>query len=358
MIWTNRINFPTKIEKEVYDNNLLFYTLLKNLLQYRLTDQKIISLRSQIKRHLDDSGVDSEKAKEYLLLSEDIIKLSSPARKSYENLINLITENNFAAWFKMLDTGIDLLLYKDLILQEAKAYTIKRQQEIETEITDQLSVKYDASNLCMPYGQRVLGSLLVHSLTSINRKSAFLLEESNKTVESICNKIKYLTKKYSINCNNMLILIVDESINQSIKSTAGSSYENRVEYMVKPFVNNWQGHSHDENISAMEYDFTFTIGTKKVGISAKRTLRERYKQNHEDPIGLDVDSVIVFTLGTDLNEDKLNHILQKNNTYIVVADEAYRTHSYLRDNHRVISSKIFVKCDEKHKQLFASLLGA
>lgn len=358
MIWKRKPNFPTKIEKKVYDNNLLFYTLLKNLLQCKLSDQKLLSLQAQVKRYLEGNNCDYEEIRNHLLLSEDIVKLSSQTRKPYENFVNLLTDNNLLAWSNMLNVGVDLLLYKDLILQEAKAYTIRRQQEMEAEIKDQLSVQYDATNLCMPYGQRVLGSLLVFSLTSVDRYSTFILEESNKTVGSIRSKIKHLSKEYSINCNNMLILIVDESINQSIKSTAGASYENRVEHMVRPLVSNWKGHSHDKNINAMEYDFTFTVGKKKVGVSAKRTLRERYKQNHEDPIGLDVDSVIVFTLGTDLNEDKLNNILQKDNTYVVVADEVYRMHSYLQNNRRVISSRVFVKCDEEHKRLFASLLEA
>ena len=88
----------------------------------------------------------------------------------------------------------------------------------------------------------------------------------------------------------------------------------------------------------MEYDFTFKLNGKKAGVSAKRTLRERYKQNHEDIDVLDVDYVFLFTLGTDLNKDKLENILQKNGIYVVVANEIYNERDYLKNNDRVISS--------------------
>ena len=78
----------------------------------------------------------------------------------------------------------------------------------------------------------------------------FILEASGAKVKEISAKIRGLAEKYKINSNSMLILIVDESINQSIKSTAGSSYESRVEYMMHPLVEDWHGHSHDKNVDA------------------------------------------------------------------------------------------------------------
>lgn len=330
-----------KIEKGAYDNNLLFYTILKTLVQCKLSEQKMIALQSLVSRNYQILNDHPEKYKISLLSSEQIIKLDSTNRSSYDNLINLLDIDKCQMWIDMVDTGIELLLFKDLILQESKAYTITRQQEAEKEIIDHLSIEYDASNLCLPYGQRVLSSLLVFALTSLKRRSEFLLESSNQRVKQIHSKINKLANSYTINCNNMLILIVDESVNQSIKSTAGASYEDRVEYMMKPLpsLSDWEGHSHDENIKAMEYDFTFMLNSKKVGISAKRTLRERYKQNHEDVKNLNVDYVFVFTLGTDLNEDKLNSLLQKNGTYVVVAKEIYNSREYLKNNQHVISSE-------------------
>jgi len=336
-----------KIERETYDNNLLFYTILKTLVQCKLNEQKMIALQSLIHKSFQSFNGDADKMKEFLLSSERIVKPEVAIRGYYDNLVNLIDLDKTEMWLQMVDAGIDLLLFKDLILQESKAYTLARQQEAEKEIKDHLSVEYDASNLSQPYGQRVLSSLLVFALTDPKRRSEFLLESSNRRVKQIYLKIIKLANNYSINCNNMLILVVDESVNQSIKSKAGASYEDRVEYMIKPYVENWKGHSHDENIRAMEYDFTFSLNGKKAGISAKRTLRERYKQNHEDVESLSVDYVFVFTLGTDLNEDKLDSLLQKGGTYVVVSREAYDSKKYLRDNSNVISSETLVNsCKE------------
>lgn len=337
-----------KIERDIYDNNLLFYTILKILVQCRLDEQKMVGFQSLLTKLRPVCNGDTEKLRETLRASVQVVKPDSASRNSYDNLISLLEADRAQMWLDMVDVGIDLLLFKDLILQESKSYAIARHQEIDREIADHLSIEYDVSNLSLPYGQRVLSSLLVSALTDVHRKKEFLLETSNRRVKQIYEKVNLLSDRYAVNCNNMLILIVDESVNQSIKSTAGASYEGRVEYMMQllPSITGWEGHSHDENIRAMEYDFTFTFNCKRVGISAKRTLRERYKQNHEAVENLNVDYVLVFTLGTDLNEDKLNSLLQKDGTYVVVAKEIYDAKSYLKENPRVFSSEAITTSDD------------
>ena len=49
--------------------------------------------------------------------------------------------------------------------------------------------------------------------------------------------------------------------------------------------------------------------------------------------------MFLITLGIDLNEDKLNNILQKKGIYVVVAQEVYESKGYLKNNSRVISSE-------------------
>lgn len=327
------------IYEETYENNLFFYTLLKTLVKCKLSENKMILLQSTIDKNRMLFANNCDGLEAFLLESESIIRYATASRDEYINLIGYLNSATYDKWCDMIDVGIELLLFKDLIIQEAKAYTNIRQQETERRITDHLCVEYDASTLCLPYGQRVLSSLLVYTLTSIDRNKEFILEASGAKVKEISAKIRGLAEKYKINSNSMLILIVDESINQSIKSTAGSSYESRVEYMMHPLVEDWHGHSHDKNVDAMEYDFTFSLNGKRAGISAKRTLRERYKQNHEDVSLLTVDYLFVFTLGTDLNADKVNSLLQKNGSYIVVAEEVYKSKNYLQENPRIISSR-------------------
>ena len=246
-------------------------------------------------------------------------------------------------WKELLLVSIELLLTKDLILEESKSYArVKYKEKIE-KIKDKLSLEYDMSNLEYPYGQRVISSLLVFALTNIDRETEFILETSKNAIKVLNNNLKNIVQKYSININNMFMIIIDESINQSIKSDAGQSYENRVHSLLLNISDKVENHSHDDMISSVEYDFIFYIDGKKYGVSAKRTLRERYKQNFEDVDSLTVDAMFLITLGIDLNEDKLNNILQKNGQFVIVADEIYETKDYLKNNPRVLSSKNITK---------------
>ena len=334
----NYIERENKITDITYEWNLYFYTILKGIVQVGLNDNKLITLQNEILKNKDNYINNFVDFQNYLI-GTGIIKEEQNKYDNFINLINLLDEERYDAWVSMIDVAIDLILFKDLILQESKAYVLDKTRKTDKEIEDKLSLEYDMSNLSLPYGQKVISSLLVGALTSLERKSEFVLSQSNKNVKIINDKLCYLVKNYNINCNNMLLLIVDESVSQSIKSTAGSSYEDRVRLMLNGNVDELSTHSHDTNISAMEYDFTFKLNNKKVGVSAKRTLRERYKQNHEDIDILDVDYVFLITLGTDLNKEKLDYVLEKNGIYVVVADEIYQANDYMNKNNRVLSSK-------------------
>lgn len=337
---TEYINKEIEITDFTYKWNLYFYTILKTLIQTHLTEMQLIKLQTIVLKNKEI--YDANEIQEFLL-NAGIVKENTKKYEGYQNLISLIDSYNYNAWTAMIDIGIDLILFKNLILEEAKAYVINKNKEIEKSIDDKLSLAYDTSRLCMPYGQKVISALLVYTLTNIERKTTFTMSTSNKSVKEIHHKLKYIANNYNINCNNIMLLIVDESTNQSIKSGAGVDYESRVQEMLNGKVNKLKEHTHDSNLSAMEYDYTFELKNKKFGVSAKRTLRERYKQNHEDIEVLDVDYVLLFTLGTDLNEDKVKSILQKNGIYVVVASELYEMRDYLNNNERVISSKDLTK---------------
>lgn len=324
-------------EKE-YRNNLLFYTILKDLLKCQLSEKKLMILQESIEQN---NNLSCKKMKQ--LLSNDIVKESTRAYDDLMILLNLANDGNYNMWKELLLVSIELLLTKDLILEESKSYArVKYKEKIE-KIKDKLSLEYDMSNLEYPYGQRVISSLLVFALTNIDRETEFILETSKNAIKVLNNNLKNIVQKYSININNMFMIIIDESINQSIKSDAGQSYENRVHSLLLNISDKVENHSHDNMISSVEYDFIFYIDGKKYGVSAKRTLRERYKQNFEDVDFLTVDAMFLITLGIDLNEDKLNNILQKNGQFVIVADEIYETKDYLKNNPRVLSSKNITK---------------
>lgn len=175
-----------------YRNNLLFYTILKDLLKCRLGEKRLMILEETIEQN---TNLPCNKMKQ--LLSNGIVAENTKAYDELMILLNLANNNNYNMWKDLLLVSIELLLTKDLILEESKSYA----------------------------------------------------------------RVKYKEK-------------IDK-----IKDKLG-----------------------------LEYDFTFYIDDRKYGVSAKRTLKERYKQNFEDVDFLTVDAMFLITLGIDLNEDKLNNI--------------------------------------------------
>ncbi|NMA32917.1 MAG: hypothetical protein GX944_03240, partial [Alphaproteobacteria bacterium] len=90
---------------------------------------------------------------------------------------------------------------------------------------------------------------------------------------------------------------------------------------------------------------------KNYGISAKRTLRERYKQFIKTSLTTDIDVSIEITLGLDLNEEKAKTIL-KHGTYLFVADEIYNSREFLQKLNGVykasdLSEKLLKKLNSK-----------
>jgi len=89
----------------------------------------------------------------------------------------------------------------------------------------------------------------------------------------------------------------------------------------------------------IEYDFIYSYQDKKIGISAKRTTRERWKQNWAHCVDLEVDVMFLITLGTDLNETKAQTVLSYQGWYIIVAKEIYDDNKYLKNIEKVFSSE-------------------
>lgn len=333
------------ISKKEYDNNLLFYTILKNLIKCHLSENKMLLLEQLIK---ENNELNYAKLIEFL--SKNVVNENIKAYDDYTTLLNLCNEDNITMWKDLVCLSIELLLSKNLILEEAKSYAKIQYNDGLATHKDKLSFGYDMVNLEYPYGQRVISALLVYALTNIERETEFILETSGKSIKQLNDMIRDITNKYNINANNIFMIIMDESINQSIISTAGSSYESRVNSVLLNISDNVHTHAHDKFINSVEYDYTFEIDGKVYGVSAKRTLRERYKQNFEDVNQLSVDAMFLVTLGIDLNEEKLNNIMQRHGYYVVVSQELYDSNQYFKKNGRVISSKNFNK--ENLRKLF------
>lgn len=337
------------ISKNEYKNNLLFYTILKNLIKCHLNENKMILLEQLIE---ENKELGSSKLIEFL--GQNVINENIKAYEDYTTLLNLCDEETYNMWIDLTILSIELLLSKNLILEEAKSYAKIQYDDGLASHKDKLSFGYDMVNLEYPYGQRVISALLVYTITNVNRENEFILETSGKSVKKLNDRIREVTSKYSINANNIFMIIMDESINQSIISTAGSSYESRVNSVLLNISDHVHNHAHDKFINSVEYDYTFELDGKVYGVSAKRTLRERYKQNFEDVNQLSVDAMFLVTLGIDLNEEKLNNIMQRHGYYVVVAQEVYDSKQYFKKNGRVISSKNFNK--ETLRKLFQKFI--
>ena len=326
------------IRGECYNNNLLFYTVLKNLIKCKLSENKLIELEQLIDKNKTigrDSLIE--------LLKSNIVREGVKAYDDYTVLLNLSNKDNYFMWCDLVILSIELLLTKNLILEESKIYVKTQYYEKLHKNNDQLSFNYDLLNLEYPYGQRVISALLVYAVTHAERDPEFILETSGMAIKELNKLIKEITQKYKINANNIFMIIMDESINQSIKASAGSTYEARVKSVLVNISDDVKQHVHDKHINSVEYDYTFELDGKIYGVSAKRTLRERYKQNFEDVQQLTVDAMFLITLGIDLNEEKLNNIMQRHGYFIVVSQEIYDSQPYLKKNKRVISSSNFNK---------------
>lgn len=323
-----------KIGKETYENNLLFYSILKCLLKCRLTKNKMVQLEKLIK---DNINLSSESLLEYI--TSQIVGENATGYDACVSLINLYNVDNHLMWCDLTILSINLLFAKDLILSELKTY----ENDTSESHKDKLSFEYDLDMLEKPYSQRVISAMLVYLLTDVTRNNELFLESSGFLIENLSDLVKKAEEEYHINVNNVFMTIMDESLSQSIKSKSGASYETRVSDILYCITNEVKSHVHDKYIPSVEYDFTFVLNGKTYGVNAKRTLRERYKQNFEDVNNLSVEAVFLITLGIDLNEEKLNNIMQRHGYFVVVAQEVYDSHSYFKKNKRVISSKNFNK---------------
>ena len=163
-------------------------------------------------------------------------------------------------------------------MSESQAFVENIYSENADINADKLSLDFDTLGIDKPYEVRVISSLLVYSTTDVSELNVelFLTDEARDGVNKIKSRISRMLHNYGVNTSSIFSIVVAESV-QSICSTVGSSYEFRVESVLSNVDSDIKGHSHDSNIRSVGYDFIFKINDKIVGVSAKRTLRERYK---------------------------------------------------------------------------------
>lgn len=330
------------ISNEVFDINLTFYNFLKKITQSRLTDNQTNGILSVYFSNID---ADAEIIKElfYAYIEENI------KRGDLSSISSVIAEINN----KTLDIfifALNLNLIKDLLLQEAKiTQTIKAQELIGL---NQLSLAYDKVSTQVAYATRISGALLsLMFFEKLEKQDTnFISESSTQFIESLTSSFKNLLER-GVEPNQIFMLLFSESINQSITSSAGASYEDRIKNILitMGIPNEDIRKSHDDSDSSTEFDFFFKFNNRTFGIGAKRTLRERYKQFIKTAYMSKLDVMIEITLGTDLRENIAKSI-RSHGVYLFVADEVYNSKSFLQSIEGIFpASKLNIELIEKLK---------
>ncbi|MFV8499885.1 hypothetical protein ACNQ1M_02190 [Mycoplasma sp. VS424B] len=325
---------------QYFEENLYFYKVIKQLIKCKLTSNNRNVLRSII---LNNLNVNTGVLYKTLLISDDICKKTNKNYAQFQELAEILNEIGAKRFIDFTTVALDLISLKELIIMQSKYYSEEFISIKLSEVKDRLSIKYDCLSIDLPYAERVISALLTDVFINAENSSQIngqIIKESNNTqiITEIKQKLRQLEVKYNLNSGYVFLLIVNESINQSIISSAGISYEDRVQASVISYVDDIEFHKHDSKHNEIEYDFILHKNGKKIGVSAKRTLRERYKQNIADCDDLDVDYLCIITLGIDLSNTKVKNILAKNNLFLIVAEEVYNSSTDFSQNPKIISS--------------------
>ncbi len=313
------INF-VKINSYRLTINLELYKTLKDVIQTKLTEGQTLGLVEKLKLLILSKENFDDKVN-ILYQGIDDLTNNSRTKEKIKQLIdnNIFREENLVI-FKI---ALNLDRFKKVILQQSKLVAESFQLTENIHIMD---FQYDYNMLHLPYSIRVTGALLIKALfEEINIRKNILYEPLIEDLDKIQN----------LDADAILQIIYAESASQSIRSSSGSSYESRLEEVLKNNNIIYKNQSFDANLEAVEYDFILMRNGKKIGVSAKRTLREPYKQNHEDVDKLEVDAMFLITLGIDLNEDKIRYITHKEGNYIFVAADLYEKTSFFQENEKV-----------------------
>lgn len=307
-----------------FDINLEFYNFLKKITQAKL-NEGMIDVFLEIYYSNYDLPVEGLKEIYYSYIEGKI------RRKDVSLVINLIaeiTEKNLGLFI----LSLKLNQIKRLLLEEAKISRKIKSQQLEW--LNQLSLAYDKISTQVAYATRIswalLSLLFFENLENWN--THFISEDAIDYLNKLSKETVELIKEW-LEPNQIFMLLFSESINQSITSSAGASYEDRIKdiliWMWIPSEDITK--THDENDSSTEFDFFFKLDWRNYWISAKRTLRERYKQFIKTAHMSELDIMIEITLWTDLRENIAQSIVS-HWVYVFVADEIYESTPYLKSN--------------------------
>jgi len=323
-----------EINKEKFDINLKFYYFLKYLIKVKLSEKQTNDI-------LTTYSLNIKKNNEEILLEiiESINKNTKNDSPKYRLFIETLDEITNEIDLKLFIFSLKLYLIKDLLLNEAKIKNLLDISKLEN--LDPLSLEYDKITTYSPYSTRINGALLslIFFERLENKETNFISKDAEEFIKNLSDFAIELKNK-GVEPNQIFMLMFSESINQSIISDSGTNYEDRILSVLTNIgiKKDKITKVHDKNDSSTEFDFFFELNKLTYGISAKRTLRERYKQFIKTAQMSKIDIMIEITLGLDLNEEKAKAI-RNHNVFIFVADEIYKSKEYLKNMEGVFSVK-------------------
>lgn len=311
-----------KINDSKFDINLVFYNFLKKITQANFTDNQINDL---LKLYYSNSSKESVIIKELLYsYVEDNIKRKDLSAITTA-IVDISNDNINLFIFALM-----LISFKKLLLQEANVTQHAILHKLEG--LDQLSLEYDKVSTQAAYATRISGALLSLLFFEKLEKGStnFISSSTTELLANLCKEYKIAFER-GVEPNQVFMLLFSESMNQSITSNAGVSYEDRIKSILISIgiPNDDISKIHDATDSSTEFDFFFQLNGRKFGIGAKRTLRERYKQFIKTSHMAKLDIMIEITLGIDLRENIAQSIIN-HGVYLFVADEIYDKQTYLQ----------------------------
>lgn len=322
----------------MYPSILKNYLRMKNLNLFKEAkneDPKIkINLDLyKIAKKLNSSELSFPKGKLPSLLK--VMSNEKISIKSYKKEINQIFQNKSSKKIKLQkefidetvdrkkDTELLRIALNILITKEKVMKNISELNKLHEEFLNSchvLSYEYDELSSSSPYERRIAGSVLF-----------------KKIIDEIKLQKKSEKKFPAIDINLVGQIILAESINQGIRSSAGSSYEKRCEHLFQNSNLTFSGKKHDKN--GFEYDFIIKRKKLLIGVSAKRTWRERWKETFFPISDLEVDEMFLVTLGIDLTESRTKQATKEKGYKVFVADDIYKKTPYLQSTEGAFSIK-------------------
>jgi hypothetical protein len=318
------------IEKSYFNINFTFYNFLKILNSNDGLSSSQINKTYELINDSSDYESFINSFKKIILIK---IKSESKIIILNELVFNINSEINY----NLFVFAIYLLKFKPILMEYSKLIE-------ETTILQNvplLSLERDNFTKNKPFAFRVNGaliSLIFFDFIEKKEKEHFPTSDySDNFINDLFNIYKDL-KLEGLEANQIFMILFQESISQSIKSTAGSGLEDYVVTLLSNEKILDVNKRIDSNNHEIEYDHFFTLKNKNYGISTKRTLRERYKQFKKNP-DAEADIFIHITSGLDLNAEKAKTITSNSfGCYIFVFPEIYEKSQFMIDNNKIFST--------------------